>query len=361
MKKYRALVLVAVFLFPILASLPVAHAEPNQNIVLVDQPHRDFQGNFFTDDFASTLLPTGSLGIKVFTPATRPRTWLIDPALLEDVQALAVKSVDAQNWLLQLKTISSEDSIIAVPYAHPDLSLLKRLAPNELSFYFDYSQSQLQLFFGKVVLINRSAKWYTGKAKVTSEAALSYTYNRRALVLMSTVVPVEQLNPMRSRLAALLSEGISESRQRTLAASADLALMQERHRLRIVGGNYRLTSLHEKIPVTLVNDFDTPITANLHLGVQNSRIKIGKVGPVILPAKSKIQVFLPITVIAAGTTTVLVEYRNGSGKTINDVSVLTINSSVISPTVAWFTTGAAVILFLAAITQSVRRVRRGRK
>ncbi len=361
MKKYRALVLVAVFLFPILAALPVANAEPNQNIILVDQPHRDFQGNFFADDFASTLLPTGSLGLKVFTPTARPRTWLIDPALLDDIQTLAIKNVDAQNWLVQLKTISSEDSVIAVPYAHPDLSLLRRLAPNELNFYFDYSKKQLQLFFGKEVLIDKSAKWYLGKAKVISEAALSYTYNRRALVLMSTVVPVEQLDPLRSRLAALLSEGISEYRQRTLAASADLALMQERHRLRIIGGNYRLTSLHEKIPVTLVNDFDTPITANLHLGVQNSRIKIAKIGQVTLPAKSKTQVFLHITVIASGTTTVLAEYRNSSGKTINDVSILTFSSSVISPTVAWFTTGAAIILALAAITQSVRRVRRSRK
>jgi hypothetical protein len=40
---------------------------------------------------------------------------------------------------------------------------------------------------------------------------------------------------------------------------------------------------------------------------------------------------------------------------------LSLNLTVIDSRVAWFTTGAAVLLFLAAITQSVRRVRRARK
>jgi len=47
----------------------------------------------------------------------------------------------------------------------------------------------------------------------------------------------------------------------------------------------------------------------------------------------------------------------------NDVvppSVLQINSTVIDKRVTWFTTGAAILLLLAAIAQSVRRVRRGR-
>ncbi len=361
MKTSRWLLALFLIIAPIITNAPNAVAEPNQNIVLVDLPHRDFQGNFFADDFASSLLPTGALGVKVFTPVARPRTWLIDPALIDDVQTLALKNVDAQNWLVQLKTASSLDPVLAVPYAHPDLSMMKRLAPNELNYYFDYSKKQLQKFLGVDVAIDKSALWSSGYAKVTSEAALSYTYNRRALVLMSTVIPVEQLDPIRSKLAVLLSAGISPSRQSSLASSADQALTEERHRLRIVGGNYRLTSLHEKVPVTLVNEFDAPVIVNVHLGVQNSRIKVAKIGQVTLPAKSKTQVFLQITVIASGTTTVLAEYRNNSGKTINDVSILTINSSVISPAVAWFTTGAAIILFLAAITQSVRRVRRSRK
>ena len=39
---------------------------------------------------------------------------------------------------------------------------------------------------------------------------------------------------------------------------------------------------------------------------------------------------------------------------------LNIVSSVISPLVAWFTTGAAILLLLAAVVQSVRRIRRSR-
>ena len=360
--KIRSVFLVAfLLLFPTLTLLPNAQAQSNQNIILVEPPHRDFQGNFFVDGFADSLTPTGSLGLKVFSPSPSPRTWLMDPALIDDVEALAKKNVDAQNWLAQLKSVSLIDSVIAVPYAHPDLSLLKRLAPNELNYYFDYSKMKLQVFLGRDVTIDKTAKWFKGKAKISSDAAMAYTYNRRALVLMSTVVPQDQLDELRSKLACLLSEGNSKSRQSDLATSAGLALTDARHKLRIVGGNYRLTSSREKIPVTLVNDFDTPISVKLHLTVQNSRIKVGKVEQVTLAAKSKTQVFLPITVNVSGTTTILAEFRNSSGRTINDVSIFSINSSVISPAVAWFTTGSAIILFLAAIAQSVRRVRRSRK
>jgi hypothetical protein len=39
---------------------------------------------------------------------------------------------------------------------------------------------------------------------------------------------------------------------------------------------------------------------------------------------------------------------------------LQINSTVIDKRVTWFTTGAAILLLLAAVAQSVRRVRKGR-
>jgi hypothetical protein len=39
-------------------------------------------------------------------------------------------------------------------------------------------------------------------------------------------------------------------------------------------------------------------------------------------------------------------------------ALLTLNSTVIDSKVTWFTTGAAILLLLAAVAQSVRRVRR---
>ncbi|CAB4694577.1 MAG: hypothetical protein F2927_04115 [Actinobacteria bacterium] len=361
MKILRGLI-AALFVFvPLFILMPSSSAATTQNIILVEPPHRDYQNVFFGDAFALSLRPTGTLGLKVFAPVQEPRTWLIDAALIDEVQTLSAKNSDAQKWLDQLKLVSITDSIIAVPYAHPDLTLTKRLAPTELNYYFEFSKNKLQEFFGRDVIIDKTANWSNGKAKISSEAASAYTYNRRALVFMNTVIPSIQLDDFRSRLAYLLSSGMSVYRQSELATSANLALVAEKRKLRIIGGNYRLTSSREKVPVTLVNDFDVPLKISLHLMPQTSRIELGDIGEITLEAHSKTQVLIPVTVIASGTTTVIAEFRNNKGKTFNDISVLTLSLSVISPAVAWFTTGAALMLFLAAVAQSVRRVRRSRR
>jgi hypothetical protein len=90
-------------------------------------------------------------------------------------------------------------------------------------------------------------------------------------------------------------------------------------------------------------------------------VHIPRIETIKLDAKSKTQILVPVTVIAPGTTTVLAQFVNSEKAPINDTALLTLNASVISPTVAWFTTGSAILLFLAALLQSIRRVRRSRK
>jgi hypothetical protein len=175
------------------------------------------------------------------------------------------------------------------------------------------------------------------------------------------VVPSQQLDELRSKLALLLSSGSTNALQLYLAHNADMALAVANHKLRIVPGKYRLTSEHEKVPITLVNDFTEPVRITLQLTPLNSRIKVGRPVSVSLAADSKTQLSVPFTVVAPGATTVLAEFRNSEGRPLGDSVILTLSLSVISPAVAWFTTGAAVLLFLAATTQSVRRVRRSRK
>ena len=110
-----------------------------------------------------------------------------------------------------------------------------------------------------------------------------------------------------------------------------------------------------------MNDFNVPLTVDLQLRPLNSRIQVSDIKGVTLDAKSKTQLSVPITVVASGTTAVLAQFVNSHSRPINDAVLLSLSISVISPTVAWFTTGAAILLFLAALTQSVRRIRRSRK
>jgi hypothetical protein len=349
------LALIAMGIFP-----PGTHAADSK-IYLWDAPHTDLLGMPINNELAASLLPTGSLGQLVYTPASKPRTWFIDAALIGEVSVLAAKEVSAKNWLDQLKLVSVDDKIIAIPYGHPELSLARRLGPTELTYYYDSSKIRLTLALGREILIDRGVRWSANSTKELAETVHSYQVNRRALVLLTTVVPAQQLDDLRSKLAFLLSSGATSKEQLFFAHNADLAIAAANHKLRIVPGKYRFTSAHEKVPITLVNDFAVPIRVTLQLTPLNSRIKAGGPETLSLAANSKTQLSIPFTVIAPGSTAVLAEFRNSQGKPLGDSVILTLSVSVISPSVVWFTTGAAILLFLAAITQSVRRVRRSRK
>lgn len=362
MRKRISAVLVAfsvTFISLFFAPAPAMAADAR--IILFDAPRTDLLGAPLNNELAASLLPIGRLGLPVFAPEAKPRMWFIDAALIDEVTALAAKDPNAQNWLTQLKSVSLDDRVFAIPYGHPDLSMAKRLAPSELNYYYESSKLRLQVALGREVLINKSLRWTNTRIKIAADAVRSYAQDRRALALLTTVVPEPQLDTLRSQLAFLLSSDSTTKRQLYFAHNADLALAAANHRLRIVPGKYRLTSMHERVPITLVNDFGAPVPVTLRLTALNSRIKVGNPVTVSLSPNSKTQLSLPITVIAPGSTAVLAEFRNAEGKALGDSVILSLNVSVISPAVAWFTTGAAALLFLAAITQSVRRVRRSRK
>ena len=65
-----------------------------------------------------------------------------------------------------------------------------------------------------------------------------------------------------------------------------------------------------------------------------------------------------VSVIAPGETTVSVLITDSDGNGIVPEATLTLNSTVIDSRVTWFTTGAAILLLLAGVAQSFRRVRR---
>jgi hypothetical protein len=77
-----------------------------------------------------------------------------------------------------------------------------------------------------------------------------------------------------------------------------------------------------------------------------------------LEAKSKQQVLLPIEVLASGESSLLAQLTNLENKPVGYPVNINLKLSVISPVATWITSGAAVLLFVAAIIQSVRRVRR---
>ncbi|MEV5711452.1 DUF6049 family protein [Actinoallomurus sp. NPDC052274] len=108
---------------------------------VIDQPHRADDSTFVDDRLESALGAGGRLNDLVTaaaSPAYKEVSWLVDPALVDDVAQLAnkdgysvkdahkPKSATAQAWLQILQTSLARKNVIATPYADPDVMALSR-------------------------------------------------------------------------------------------------------------------------------------------------------------------------------------------------------------------------------------------
>ena len=135
-----------VFLAAVFFVVPTPAQAASHTIWITSTANRNYAGEITNKNFESSLAPDGLIGKVIFQAAARPRTWVIDAALVEDVQALAAKnSTNAQNWLTKLNQVTRGDSVYATAYGNPDVVYLKSLAPSELNFYYQVGQQRLEL------------------------------------------------------------------------------------------------------------------------------------------------------------------------------------------------------------------------
>ena len=353
-----------------------ANADDEKISRLVTEPNRNFSGYFYSDELATRLAPTGDLGKLVFYPANRPRTWVVDAAFIDDVIAMSDKytiglvdgekikgenSVIASNWLNQFAFISTNDQVVALPYGNPNYLVTKNYAPGELNYYYSNAKDRLEKLLNRAVLSDKSGKYSQGKLKSSNSLRLTYSENRRLITNIDRVVDAPELTTLRLQLARLLNSSIdSEFRDRVIK-SAEKEVQVAVRKLRVVSGRYRLTSAEVKLPITLVNRFSTPVKISLELLPRNSRIQIQGVKNILIPADSNMQLTLPANVITPGTVTVAARMVDSKEVPITKFAQLNLNLSIVDARVAWFTSSAALLLFLAATAQTVRRIRRGRK
>jgi len=365
MKKLAFLV-ISTFL---LLMMPQASAA-NTVIRITGPIHQTFTGEFRNDDLAQSLTPSGDLGLKVFQPIAKNRTWVIDAALIDEVivmsgdYTLATEAEPAGKeiataWLTQLKRVTTGNDVVALAYGNPDISLAKRLAPSELKNYFVYGQDRLQLALGRIVRSEPEVQWSVGKSGLSNPLRKNYSDNRKALTRLSRVVDTPELIQLRARLAQLLSPTLDKDSRNYFSYSATEAVDAMVNKLRINSGKYQITTSSVKLPVTVINEFAVDVTVDIAMLPINSRVVVDSFDDVVIPANSKRQLEMPVDVIAPGQTTVSVLITDSDDDTeVVPEALLTLNSTVIDSKVTWFTTGAAILLLLAAVAQSVRRVRR---
>ena len=367
MKKFT---LVSLAIFLLFGFIPQASAD-NSVINLVSKPHQLFDGTFRNDDLAKDLSPFGSLGKAVEQKRTKARTWIIDAALLDEVadmangyvlenEAAPTGELIAKEWMARLLLATSGDQIIVLPYGNPDIELAKKLAPSELRFYSEYAYQRVAFHLNRRISEESSGNWSKGDSALSTSLRKKYTQNRRALTTLSSVVSAPELQAQRAKLAILLSPTLDEDGQRVFTYNADTSVADTLNRLRITGGKYQIASKTGDLPVTVINDFSVPVTVNIKFKASNSRLQVSNILGLQIPANSRTQLAMPFSVIAPGATTVIAQITNTDGEVIGKSSKLAINLTIFDSKVTGFTIGAAVLLFIAALTQTIRRVRRGR-
>lgn len=336
---------------------------------ITSMAHQTFTGEFRNDDLAQELTPSGVLGLLVYTPRSNDKTWVIDAALIDEVIAMTDDYTLATNatpagkdiaaaWLKQLRQITYGQQVVALAYGNPDVSLARRLAPSELKNYYGYGKSQLEAALGRTVRSEPDGGWSTGKSGLSYPLRKAYGDNRKALTKLSKVVNDPQLLLIRAQLSKLLSPRLDKDSREFYSYSARSAVTVMVRKLRINSGKYQITTSNVKLPVTVINEFDSDVTINISMLPINSRVVVDSFEAVTIPAQSKKQLEMVVDVIAPGQTSVSAQIIDNEGNEVVPEATLTLNSTVIDSRVTWFTTGAAILVLMAGVAQSVRRVRR---
>ncbi len=360
---------VLVFLLALFFAIPIQSANAAEVVSITEPTHRLIDGKFFDDVLATKLLPSGELGDLVFTTSRSNRSWLIDPATISEITAMSngYGVIDgstptgqqiARDWLTQFYRITKYEKVSAITYGNPAKSWVSKLMPEDVEYLNAISKIKLEEYLGKAS--PGTVTTSTEKQKLSNSIQNTFIFADKQFKLMSTLVDPKEFDLLKLRMAQLLNPQISASGLTTLYADFQSEFNKIRNQLRVSKSKFTVTSSKQELPITVVNDFNSPVKIKLTTRAINSKVVVRPTEAIEIPAKSKLQVLLPIEVLASGNSSLLTQLTNLDNKPIGFPVYISLKLSVISPVATWITSGAAVVLLIAAIIQSVRRFRRGK-
>ncbi|CAB4813309.1 unannotated protein [freshwater metagenome] len=360
---------VLVFLLALFFAIPIQSANAAEVVSITEPTHRLIDGKFFDDVLATKLLPSGDLGDLVFTTSRSNRSWLIDPATISEITAMSngYGVIDgstptgqqiAKDWLTQFYRITKYEKVSAITYGNPAKSWVSKLMPADVEYLNAISKIKLEEYLGKAS--PGTVTTSTEKQKLSNSIQNTFIFADKQFKLMSTLVDPKEFDLLKLRMAQLLNPQISAGELTPLYADFQSEFNKVRNQLRVSKSKFTVTSSKQELPITVVNDFNSPVKIKLTTRAINSKVVVRPTEAIEIPAKSKLQVLLPIEVLASGNSSLLTQLTNLDNKPIGFPVYISLKLSVISPVATWITSGAAVVLLIAAIIQSVRRFRRGK-
>ena len=367
MRRLIFFVLTLIFIAPLSTLNPANAATP---LVITEPTHRLFDGKFINDGLVEKLLPSGELGKLVFSSANFGKSWLVDPATFAEITAMSngYGVIDgstpagqeiAKAWLDQFNQITRSRPIAALIYGNPSKFWLDKLIPAEVEYLQAISKIKLEGDLGRAV--DGAVSTTAERQKISYQIQNTFVFAIKQFDLMSTLVDEKEFDLLKLRMTQLLNPNIASDDLTPLYNDFLMALNETRNKLRISRSKFTVTSSKQKLPITVINDFNSPVKLKLTTRPLTSKVLVRPTDAIEIPASSKIQVLLPIEVVASGQTLLLAQLTNLENKPVGFPVNIALNLSVISPAATWITSGAAVILFAAAVIQSVRRFRKGQK
>lgn len=345
----------------------ISNANAAQVVKISEPTHRLSDGVFFDDLLVQKLAPSGSLGQLVYLNAQPVNNWLVDPATIDEIIAMSngygisdgtapMGQEIAKSWLTQFVKVTRNKKITPLIYGNPSSFWVSEIIPNQLEYLNEISKFKLESFLSRPVENTIGVEQEKQRLNKASVSVLKY--GQRQINLLSTLLEKKQLEEYQLRLVKLLNPNLDEKLFIDLLKDYDKSISLMRAKLKVKNSKFTVTSSKEELPITVVNNFDQVVRLKLSSRAMNSKVSIAQIEEIELEAKSKKQILLPIEVFAAGDSRLLVQLTNLENKPVGYPVYIDLKLSVISPVATWITTAAAVLLFIAALVQSVRRVRR---
>lgn len=358
-----------IFVFALFLFAPIQSAGAATQVIISEPTHRLINGKFLNDALAAKLMPSGALGALVYSSTNSSRTWLVDPATIEEITAMSngygvidgstpTGQQAAKDWLTQFYRISKFEKLSAITYGNPAKFWIDKLMPADAEYLNAISKIKLEEYLGKASTASVTTSDKQQKLPVSVQN--TFTYADKQFKLMSTLVDVKEFDGLKLRMAQLLNADITASELTPLYNDYQTEFNLVRNKLRVSKSKFTVTSVKQELPITVINDFATDVKLKLTTRAINSKVIVRPTEAIEIPAKSKVQVLLPIEVVASGNSSLLAQLSNLDNKPIGFPVYINLKLSVISPIATWITSGAAIVLLIAAVVQSVRRFRRGR-
>jgi hypothetical protein len=269
---------------------------------------------------------------------------------------VASGQIIAQQWLAQFIKVSKYTKVSYITYGNPSAYWVNEISKDQLTYVSALSEISLETFLGKAIV---GAAPMSGVQQRLSKPAINqFKYAQRQINLLATVVGQKELDLDQLRLMQLLNPNLDDKNLNMLVKDFDQSITKMRSKLKIKSTKFTVTSENEELPIIIVNDFDSVMKLKLSTRALNSKVGVASVEEISVAAKSKQQLLLPIKVLAPGDSRLLAQLTNLENKPVGYPVYINLKLAVISPVATWITSGAAILLFIAALVQSVRRVRR---